>query len=81
MFGQSSVSFTCALQNALYVEWQNLNKLDIYKNVSIEFSLNWSVFEHKLTDQTYKEEAYYEFKLVAEMGFQGFPSVVLEYVD
>jgi len=81
MTQKSSVQFASAIQNSLYKSGKDLNKIDTYKYLVEDFGLDWGIFKQKMEDPSYKTKTYDEFKLVGEMGIQGFPSVVLQVDD
>jgi len=81
MSGNDTIAFAAALQNNLYVKGENLNSAESYHMIAKDFELDWSVFKERLGQQKYKEQAYAEFKKSAELGIQGFPSVIFYTKD
>ncbi len=75
------ITFAGSLQNALYRDGIDLNVPANYGSLVEPYGLNPDEFVSHLADSAIREQTLAEFKLVADFGLNGFPSVIVEHGD
>ena len=70
--------FAADLQYALHFEGRDLTDDEAYRHLLEKYSINPETFYSKLKNETYKEQAYYEFSLVKQLQVTGYPCVLLQ---
>ncbi len=73
-----AVEFAADLQLALFQEGRDLTDNESYRHLLEKYSIQAEVFYEKLTSETYKEMAYYEFALMKQLQVTGFPCVFVQ---
>lgn len=73
-----TVEFASGLQEALYMEGRDLTDKEAYRQLVSGFGIDPEVFLKRLSDETDKEKAYYDFSLVKQLNVNGFPTVFLQ---
>jgi putative protein-disulfide isomerase len=75
------VEFAADLQFALHAEGRDLCDNEAYRHLLEKYGINEEAFFSKLTDETYIEQAHYEFSLCKQLQVTGFPAVLLQEND
>ncbi|GAA4344459.1 DsbA family protein [Flaviaesturariibacter amylovorans] len=66
------------LQYALNFEGRDLTDPEAYRHLLPKYGIDESEFYTKLSSDTYREQAQYEFALVQQLQVTGFPAVLLQ---
>jgi putative protein-disulfide isomerase len=66
------------LQEALYKEGRDLTDKEAYRHLISTFGVDPETFLSSLSDDAYKEKAYYDFSLIKQLNVTGFPTVFLQ---
>ena len=77
-FPDQQVNFAADLQYALHFEGRDLTDNEAYRNILLKYNLPAEEFYGMLTEEEYKEKAYYEFALCKQLNVTGFPAVLLQ---
>ena len=72
------VEFATDLQIALHYEGRDLTDNEAYRHLLEKNSIAPETFYEKLSSETYKDQAHYEFSLVKQLQVSGFPCVLLQ---
>jgi putative protein-disulfide isomerase len=75
------MAFAADLQYALHFEGRDLCDDEAYRHLLEKYGINEEAFFGKLKDETYKEQANYEFSLCKQLQVTGFPAVLLQESD
>lgn len=78
---ESAVEFAGTLQNALYRDGVDLNVDAAYGPLVEPLGIDPDEFVGNLSDPAVKEQTWAEFRLVAQYGINGFPTVIAEVGD
>lgn len=73
-----AVEFAIDLQYALHVEGRDLTDNEAYRHLLEKYGIHPEVFYQKLADESYKEQAHYEFSLVKQLKVDGYPCVFIQ---
>jgi putative protein-disulfide isomerase len=65
-------------QYALHFEGRDLTDKEAYRHLLEKYKIDETDFYNKLSSETYKEKAYYEFALCKQLQVQGYPSLLLQ---
>ncbi len=74
---QEAIAFAHALQHAFFYEGKSLNHDATYRELAQSFELDGDQFVQQMKEPTWRDRTYAEWQQVAQMGVQGFPTVVL----
>ena len=77
-FPEQQVSFAADMQYALHFEGRDLTDNESYRLLLEKYNIDVGDFYGNLTEEKYKEEAYYEFALCKQLNVTGFPAVFLQ---
>ena len=77
-FPEKAVTFTRDLQDAMYFEGRNANENDVYRYLAVNFGIDPDEFEEKLSQESFKESAYYDFALAKQLQVTGYPAVLVQ---
>jgi putative protein-disulfide isomerase len=77
-FPEQQISFAADMQYALHFEGRDLTDDEAYWLFLEKYNIDAEEFYEKLHDETYKEQAYYEFALCRQLHVTGFPAVFLQ---
>jgi len=80
-YPEKQMAFAADLQYALHFEGRDLCDDEAYRHLLEKYGINEEAFFGKLKDETYKEQAYYEFSLCKQLQVTGFPAVLLQESD
>ena len=80
-YPEKQVVFAADLQYALHFEGRDLCDDEAYRHLLEKYGINEEAFFTKLKDETYKEQAYYEFSLCKQLQVTGYPAVLLQESD
>jgi len=80
-YPEKQVAFAADLQYALHFEGRDLCDDEAYRHLVEKYSINEEAFFSKLKDETYKDQAYYEFSLCKQLQVTGYPAVLLQESD
>ena len=75
------ISFAADLQYALHFEGRDLTDDEAYRLLLNKHNIDEEEFYEKLSDEEYKEQAYYEFALCKQLKVTGFPAVFIQSSD
>lgn len=75
------VSFAADLQYALHFEGRDLTDDEAYRHLLEKYNIPAEEFYEKLHNESYKEQATYEFALCKQLKVTGFPTVFLQVSD
>ncbi|MEO8769794.1 MAG: DsbA family protein [Ferruginibacter sp.] len=73
-----AIEFAADLQYALHYEGRDLTDNEAYLHLLEKYSIQTEIFFEKLTSDTYKEMAYYEFALMKQLQVNAFPVVLVQ---
>ncbi|MDB5202088.1 MAG: DsbA family protein [Ferruginibacter sp.] len=76
-----AIEFASDLQYALHYEGRDLTDNEAYLHLLEKYSINSETFFEKLASEEYKEMAYYEFSLMAQLQVTGYPCVFIQTGD
>ena len=76
-----SVEFAADLQYALHYEGRDLTDDQAYLHLLEKYSIQPEIFFERLASEEYKEMAYYEFSLMAQLKVTGYPCVFIQTED
>lgn len=76
-----TLNFAATIQEAIYYDGFNWNLVDEYFPYLKQYDIAPEVFKQKFEDPLYKEKTLEDFKLAANFGVTGFPSVILKKED
>lgn len=74
-----SISFAHAIQKAFFFEGQDLNDEATYANLIEGFGLSTTTFLERLHESKYQDHTHGEFKFAADLGVQGFPTLLYHH--
>lgn len=77
-FPDKQVPLAGAIQQTHFVAGNDLNNIETYLPVAMQFGMPEAEFRQKFEDAAYKAKAEKEFEQVQAWGIQGFPAVVLQ---
>ena len=80
-YPEKQVAFAADLQYALHFEGRDLCDDEAYRHLLEKYGINEEAFFTKLQDETYKEQAHYEFSLCKQLQVTGYPAVLLQEND
>ena len=80
-YPEKQVVFAADLQYALHFEGRDLCDDEAYRHLLEKYGINEEAFFTKLQDETYKEQAHYEFSLCKQLQVTGYPAVLLQEND
>ena len=75
---ERTIEFAAGLQEALYKEGRDLTDKEAYRHLISTFGVDPETFLSSLSDDAYKEKAYYDFSLIKQLNVTGFPTVFLQ---
>lgn len=75
------LNFAATIQEAIYYDGFNWNLVDEYFPYLEQYDIAPEDFKQKFEDPLYKEKTLEDFKLAANFGVTGFPSVILKKED
>ncbi len=76
-----TLNFAATIQEAIYYDGFNWNLVDAYFPYLEQYDIESEEFKQKFEDPLYKEKTLEDFKLAANFGVTGFPSVILKKED
>lgn len=77
-YPDQQVSFATDMQHALNFEGRDLTDDEAYRHLLEKYDIDAGDFYEKLSDKTYKEEAYYEFQLCSKLQVNSFPALLVQ---
>jgi len=80
-FPDQQVNFAADLQYALHFEGRDLTDDEAYRLILEKYNLPPEEFYEKLHEESYAEDAAYEFALCKQLNVTGFPAVLLQLSD
>ena len=81
IFPDQQVNFATDMEYALHFEGRDLTDDEAYRLILEKYNFPAEDFYEKLHDETYKEQAAYEFALCKQLQVEGFPAVLLQISD
>lgn len=78
---EEALNFAATIQEAIYYDGFNWNLVDEYFPYLEQYDIAPEDFKQKFEDPLYKEKTLEDFKLAANFGVTGFPSVILKKED
>ncbi len=76
-----AVEFAADLQYSLHYEGRDLTDNEAYRHLLEKYGINEEAFSEKLSSESYKEMAHYEFSLVKQLKVEGYPCVFIQTGD
>jgi len=76
-----TIEFASDLQEALHVEGRDLTDKEAYRHLLAKYAIEPKAFYQKLTEEKYKDKAYYDFALCKQLQVTGFPCVFLQFEE
>jgi putative protein-disulfide isomerase len=73
-----SFNFAKRIQNAFFVDGEDMNNISVYSKIAESFGLSKEDFEKKILSQELSEETFEYFNKVEKLGAQSFPTIILE---
>jgi len=80
-YPQRAVEFAADLQYSLHYEGRDLTDNEAYRHLLEKYGINEEAFYEKLSSESYKEMAHYEFSLVKQLKVDGYPCVFIQTGD
>jgi putative protein-disulfide isomerase len=80
-FPDQSVLFAHEIQNALYFDGKDPNKIESFRNIAVNHDINLDEFESKMKLESSKEAAYYDFALAKQLRVDSYPAVLMQTSD
>lgn len=77
-FPEKALSFATDLQYALNYEGRDLTDNEAYRHLLEKYGITDEEFYAKLKDETYKQDAYYDFALCKQLQVTGYPTVFIQ---
>ncbi|MEO7802804.1 MAG: DsbA family protein [Ginsengibacter sp.] len=77
-YPDQQVSFATDLEYALNFEGRDLTDDEAYRHLLEKYDIDAADFYEKMTDNSYKEEAYYEFQLCSKLQVNSFPALLVQ---
>lgn len=77
----SSIPFIHDLQQSIYFEGKDPNNLSLYRYLAVNFGIDPDDFEKKMTEDEFREAAYYDFALAKQLKVESFPAVLMQVSD
>lgn len=74
---QQAIAFAHDLQTAFFYHGQSLNADETYRQLASQHGLDGDAFIAEMKQPEWRERTHAEWQQVAQMGVQGFPTVVL----
>ena len=81
IYPERAAEFAADLQYALHYEGRDLTDDEAYRHLLEKYSIHPELFYSRLSSETYKEMAYYEFNLVKQLQVTGYPCVFIQTGD
>jgi putative protein-disulfide isomerase len=78
---EEALNFAASIQEAIYYDGFNWNSVKAYLPYLKQYDIDPEDFKRKFEDPIYKEKTLEDFKLAANFGVTGFPSVILKKED
>ena len=78
---EEALNFAASIQEAIYYDGFNWNSVKEYLPYLKQYDIDPEDFKRKFEDPIYKEKTLEDFKLAANFGVTGFPSVILKKED
>ena len=73
-----AIAFASRMQKAIYYDGLAPAELETYGKCAADFNLDPVLFQQKMEDQMIQNVIQEEFKMVANWGIQGFPSIIFK---
>jgi putative protein-disulfide isomerase len=80
-YPEKQLAFASDLQYALNFEGRDLCDDEAYRHLLEKYGINEEAFFKKLKDETYIDQAHYEFSLCKHLQVTGYPAVLLQESD
>jgi putative protein-disulfide isomerase len=80
-YPDQQVSFATDMQYALHFEGRDLTDDEAYRNLLEKYDIDATEFYEKLSDNVYREEAYYEFQLCSKLQVNSFPALLVQTTE
>jgi putative protein-disulfide isomerase len=77
-YPEQQVSFAADMQYALNFEGRDLTDDEAYRHLLEKYDIDAAEFYEKMIDNSYKEEAYYEFQLCSKLQVNSFPALLVQ---
>ena len=77
-YPERQLEFATDLQYSLNYEGRDLDDDEAYRHLLDKYNIQPEAFYSKLTDDAYKEMAYYEFALMKQLQVNGYPTVFIQ---
>ena len=77
-YPERQLEFATDLQYSLNYEGRDLVDDEAYRHLLDKYNIQPEAFYSKLTDDAYKEMAYYEFALMKQLQVNGYPTVFIQ---
>ncbi len=78
---EEALNFAASIQEAIYYDGFNWNSVEAYFPYLEQYDIDPEDFKQKFEDPIYKEKTLEDFKLAANFGVTGFPTVILKKDD
>lgn len=78
---EQALNFAASIQEAIYFDGFDWNSVDAYLPYIKDYDLDAEDFKSKFSEPYYMEKTLEDFKLAANFGVTGFPSVILKKDD
>lgn len=74
----SSFGFVKRIQNAFFVNGEDMNDISVYSKIAEDFGISKEDFEKKFLSQELRKETFEYFNKGEKLGARSFPTVILE---
>jgi len=80
-YPERQLEFAGDLQHALHFEGRDLSDDEAYRHLLEKYGINEEAFYSKLKEETYIDQAHYEFSACKHLQINGYPAVLLQEND
>lgn len=76
---EKSLEFAQSIQNMIYYEGKDFNKVESYLELIKPYGINEKEFQNRFKDSIYQSSTFQEFKFSTQLGVTGFPCVFIKH--
>ncbi len=73
---EAAFNFLKKIQEALFVEGKDMNKLEVYAEIAKSFNISRAEFEKEFLSEALTQETLKKFEMVASLNVASFPTVI-----
>jgi putative protein-disulfide isomerase len=80
-FPEKAVAFAHDLQDSHYFEGHDYNDDHLYRYLAVNYGIDPDEFNQKMSQEAFKEAAYYDFALAKQLSVTSYPAVLIQAAE